>query len=198
MNHLAMTFQDDDKVSSFICTIGNSKYRLLPNDINMTRNYGEDHKVYKDSHIGEKGQQRTSKPSWRPNTSQVRVQLGIQEQSILDWTPRPHTESDFDDSYMVGKIISCGFHWHQSCFKIPSETTGIVKTNGPSESAWVLRHLLSGHGPCNFAWDSGPSCCVPPPVGARTKGALGRPPPWPPPLGCIRLSSRHLRRSGFA
>ena len=45
----------DDKVSSFICTIGNSKNRLLPNDINMTRNYGEDHKVYKDSHIGEKG-----------------------------------------------------------------------------------------------------------------------------------------------
>ena len=45
MNHLATTFQDDDKVSSFICTIGNSKNRLLPNDINMTRNYGEDHKV---------------------------------------------------------------------------------------------------------------------------------------------------------
>ena len=34
----------DDKVSSFICTIANSKNRLLPNDINMTRNYGEDHK----------------------------------------------------------------------------------------------------------------------------------------------------------
>ena len=79
LNHLATTFQDDDKVSSFICTINNSKNRLLPNDINMTRNYGEDHKIYKDSHIGEKGQQRTSKPSWRPNTSQVRVLLGIQE-----------------------------------------------------------------------------------------------------------------------
>jgi len=32
-NHLATTFQDDDnKASSFICTIGNSKNRLLPND----------------------------------------------------------------------------------------------------------------------------------------------------------------------
>jgi len=129
LNHLATTFQDDDKVSSFIGTIGNSKNRLLPNDINITRNYGEDHKIYKDSHIGEKGQQRTSKPSWRPNTSQVRVQLGIQEQSILDWTPRPLTESDFDDPYMVRKIISYGFQWHRSCFKIPSESTGIVKTN---------------------------------------------------------------------
>ena len=164
----------------------------------MTRNYGEDHKVYKDSHIGEKGQQRTSKPSWRPNTSQVRVQLRIQEQSILDWTPRPHTESDFDDPYMVGKIISYGCQWHRSCFKIPSESTGIVETSGPSESARVLHHLLLGHRPCNFVWDPGPSCCAPPPVGARPKGALRRPPPWPPPLGCIRLSSRHLRRSGFA
>ena len=133
-------------------------------------------KVYKDSHIGEKGQQRTSKPSWRPNTSQVRVQLGIQEQSILDWTPRPLTESDFDDPYMVRKIISYGFQWHRS----------------------LLRHFLLGHGPCNFAWDPGPSCCAHPPVGARPKGALGRPPPWLPPLGCIRLSSRHPRRSGFA
>ena len=118
-------------------------------------------KVYKDSHIGEKGQQRTSKPSWRPNTSQVRVQHGIQEQSVLDWTPRQHTESDFDDPYMVGKIISYGFQWHQSCFKIPAESTGIVETSGPSESARVLCHLLSGHKPCNFAWDPGPSCCAP-------------------------------------
>jgi hypothetical protein len=131
MNHLATTFQDDDKVSSFICTIGNSKNRLLPNDINMTRNYGVDHKVYKDSHVGEKGQQRTFKPSWRPNTSQVRVQLRIQEQSILDWTPRPHTESDFDDPYMVGKIISYGFQWRRYYFKIPYESTGIVETSGP-------------------------------------------------------------------
>ena len=67
---------------------------------------------YKDSHIGEKGQQTTSKPSWRPNTSQVRVLLGIQEQYILDWTPKPHTESYFDNPYMVGKIISYGFQWN--------------------------------------------------------------------------------------
>ena len=98
---------------------------------------------------------------------------------------------------MVGKIISYDFQWHRSCFKIPAESTRIVKTSGPSESARVLRHLLLGHGPCNFAWDPGPSCCAPPPVGACTKGALGRPPPWPPPLGCIRLSSRRLRRSGL-
>ena len=124
-------------------------------------------KVYKDSHIGEKGQQRTSKLSWRPNTSQVRAQLGIQEQSILDWTPRPLTESDFDDPYMVRKIISYGFQWHRSCFKITSKSMEIVETSKPSEFARVLRHLLSGHGPCNFAWDPGPSCCAPPPVGAH-------------------------------
>jgi hypothetical protein len=28
------------------------------------------------------------------------------EQSALDWTPRPHTKSDFDVPYMVGKIFS--------------------------------------------------------------------------------------------
>jgi hypothetical protein len=144
-----------------------------------------------------KGQQRMFKPSWRPNTSQVRVQLGIQEQSILDWMSRSHTESDFDDPYMVGKIISYGFQWYRSCFKIPSESAGIIETTGPSKSAKVLRHLLLGHRPCNFAWNPGPSCCAPPPIGARPKGALDRPPPWPSPLGCIRLSSRRPRRLGF-
>jgi hypothetical protein len=46
MNCLDTTIQADDKVSSFICTFGNSKNRLLPNVINLIRNHGEDYKVH--------------------------------------------------------------------------------------------------------------------------------------------------------
>lgn len=37
--------------------------------------------------------------------NKVRVHLAVQEQSILDWTPRPYMESDFNVLYMNEKII---------------------------------------------------------------------------------------------
>jgi hypothetical protein len=49
---------------------------------------------------------RDVQDTWRPNTTQLRVHLGVQEQSDLDWMPRPHTESDFDVPHMVRKISS--------------------------------------------------------------------------------------------
>jgi hypothetical protein len=49
---------------------------------------------------------RDVQDTWRPNTTQLRVHLGVQEQSAIDWTPRPHIESDFDVPHMVGKIFS--------------------------------------------------------------------------------------------
>ena len=42
---------------------------------------------------------------WRPNPSQVRVRLGLQEQRVVKWTRRSHIDSVFDDPHMVGKII---------------------------------------------------------------------------------------------
>jgi hypothetical protein len=49
---------------------------------------------------------RMSKPSWRSNPYQVRVHLGLQDQSVVKWTPKTHTDSVFNDPYMDGKIIS--------------------------------------------------------------------------------------------
>ena len=37
--------------------------------------------------------------------NQVRVRLGLQDQSALNWSPRTHPDPIFNDSYMVGKII---------------------------------------------------------------------------------------------
>jgi hypothetical protein len=41
-----------------------------------------------------------------PNPCQVRVHLGLQEQSVVKRMPRSHTDSIFDDPHMDGKIIS--------------------------------------------------------------------------------------------
>ncbi|WVZ83846.1 hypothetical protein U9M48_030943 [Paspalum notatum var. saurae] len=46
----------------------------------------------------------TSKSSWRPSPSRVRVCLGLQDPSTLKQGPRMHTDSVFDDPHMPGKI----------------------------------------------------------------------------------------------
>ena len=50
-------------------------------------------------------QARASKPSWRPDPSQVRVHLGLQEQFVIKRMPRSHTDSIFDDPDMDENII---------------------------------------------------------------------------------------------
>jgi hypothetical protein len=59
-------------------------------------------------HLGHhlRRQPRASKPSWRPTPCEVRVHLGLQEQSIVKQTPRLHMDFVFDDPYMDGNIIS--------------------------------------------------------------------------------------------
>jgi hypothetical protein len=42
----------------------------------------------------------------KPNSYQVRVYLGFQNQSVVKRTSRMHLDSVFDDPYMDGKIIS--------------------------------------------------------------------------------------------
>jgi hypothetical protein len=37
--------------------------------------------------------------------NQVRVRLRIQDQSTLNWSPRMHPDSVFDDPYMDGNLI---------------------------------------------------------------------------------------------
>jgi hypothetical protein len=52
-----------------------------------------------------RSQARASKPSWRLNPYQVRVHLGLQDQSIVKWTLRMHLDSVFYYPHMDGKII---------------------------------------------------------------------------------------------
>jgi hypothetical protein len=70
----------------------------------MIRNEGEDQGMRGEELGFGQGQQETSKTLGGP--IQLRLDLGVQEQSVLDWTPRPYMESDFDVLYMVGKIFS--------------------------------------------------------------------------------------------
>ena len=44
-------------------------------------------------------------PRWRPKATQVRVCLGLQNQSALNWSPKTHSDSVFDDPHIVGKLI---------------------------------------------------------------------------------------------
>ena len=42
---------------------------------------------------------------WRPKAIQVRVYLRFYDQSALNWSPRTHPDSVFNDPHMVGKLI---------------------------------------------------------------------------------------------
>jgi hypothetical protein len=53
-----------------------------------------------------RSQARAFKPSWRPNPYQVRVHLGLQDQSVVKRTHMTHLDFVVDDPYMDGKIIS--------------------------------------------------------------------------------------------
>ena len=48
---------------------------------------------------------RFESPRWRPSPTEVGVHLGFQDQSTLNWSPRMHPDSVFDDPYMDGKLI---------------------------------------------------------------------------------------------
>ena len=48
---------------------------------------------------------RFESPRWRLKTTQVRVYLGLQDQSTLNWSPRTHPDSVFDDQHIIGKLI---------------------------------------------------------------------------------------------
>jgi hypothetical protein len=78
-------------------------------------------------------------PRWRPKATQVRAQLGVQEQHTLKMTPRSHTESVLDVIYMVERE-----------FHIASISTGFrpkfVRSQQESSKEFDVQNL--------------PSCCV--------------------------------------
>ena len=83
------------EVSSFLSdTFHTFENRLLPNDVILLRNIGEGHKGLRGSGGGDDDQQG------RP--TRIRVCLGLQDQSALNWSPRTHPESVFDDPHMDG------------------------------------------------------------------------------------------------
>ena len=69
-------------------------------------------------------QEKASKPSWRPNLCQVRVQ----EQLVVKRMDRSHMDSVFDDPYIDGKMTSQNNQWIWFEVQIQPESIGIVKT----------------------------------------------------------------------
>jgi hypothetical protein len=61
---------------------------------------------------------------------QVRVHLGLQEQSVLKWTPSTNTNS-FSMFYIcTEKIKILPYQWYWFHVKVPSESTEIIETSG--------------------------------------------------------------------
>ena len=91
---------------------------------------------------------RAPQPRWRPKPIQLRVWSGVQEQSVLKWTPRLHTGSDLYVLYMDRKIISRRLERNQFQAQIHQESTEIVWGNWHLASVPALRCRLLIFGPC--------------------------------------------------
>ena len=74
----------------------------------------------------------------------------MEEQPDVNWTPRQHPKSEFDDPHMDGKIISWSFYWRWFQAQTHSESSGIVRGSWHPESVPVLRHRNLAFGPCIF------------------------------------------------
>jgi hypothetical protein len=72
---------------------------------------------------------RTFGSRWRYKPIRVHFSFGFQEQPVIKWAPKSHTESDLDVLYMDGKKISRSFQWHRFRVKIHPESTRIIKTS---------------------------------------------------------------------
>ena len=90
---------------------------------------------------------RVSKSRWRQESNSVRVSKVESQnnsssspvrnpgQSVMFWSPWPHTDSVLDVLYMDGKLRRHVFQRRRSHAKIPSESTGIIETSRRPESA---------------------------------------------------------------
>ena len=84
----------DYKVSSFQINLSSRfENKLLSNDLIIVRNHGDDDEEVGGGVWRRGGPARAANPSWRPNPSQARVCLGVQEQRVVKTTPRQHMES---------------------------------------------------------------------------------------------------------
>ena len=98
--------------SSFLSNVYyESENRLLPNDLIVLRNKGEDQQGRGEDRRG--GPARTSGSRWRPKPIRLRFSFGLQEQPKLKRTIRSYTESYLVTLDMDGKIISRRFQWNQ-------------------------------------------------------------------------------------
>jgi hypothetical protein len=101
---------------------------MLPNDLIVLRNEGEDQQGHGKDLGRRGGPARTSGSRWKHKPVRLRFSFGLQEQPVLKRTPMSHTESDLDVIYMDGKIISRSFQCNQFQAQIHLESTGIVCT----------------------------------------------------------------------
>jgi hypothetical protein len=102
---------------------------MLPNDLIVLRNEGEDQQGLGERPWRRGGPAWTSGSRWKTKPVRLRFSFGLQEQPVLKRTPMSHTESDLDVLYMDGNIISRSFQWNQFQAQIHPESTGIICTS---------------------------------------------------------------------
>jgi hypothetical protein len=85
---------------------------MLPNNLIVLRNEGENQQGRGEIPWRRGGPARTSRSRWKSKPVRLRFSFGLQEQPILKRTPMSHTESDLNVLYMDGKIISISFQWN--------------------------------------------------------------------------------------
>jgi hypothetical protein len=87
------------QVNSFLCSSAyNIESRLLPNDLIVLRNQGEDHRGQTEHQEGAR------EPRRHAREDDVRVQLGVQDHLVFKLTSRLHTTSVLDVLHMHGKL----------------------------------------------------------------------------------------------
>jgi hypothetical protein len=102
---------------------------MLPNDLIILRNEGEDQQGHGKRPWRRGGPARTSGSRWKSKPVRLRFSFGLQEQPVLKRTFMSYTESDLDVLYMDGKIILRSFQWNQFQAQIHLESTEIVYTS---------------------------------------------------------------------
>jgi hypothetical protein len=121
---------------------------MLPNDLIVLRNEGEDQQGHVERPLRRGGPAKMSGSRWKPKPVRLCFSFGLQEQPVLKRTPMSHTESDLDVLYMDGNIISISFQWNRFQAQIHPESTGIVCTSDIQNLFRCCDAVFWPDGPC--------------------------------------------------
>jgi hypothetical protein len=108
--------QLNHQVNSFLCSSAyNIESRLLPNDLIILSNQGEDHGGQTEHQGGAGEPRRCAREGGEPiqlEIAEFESNSGVQDHLIFKLTSRLHTTSVLDVLHMHGKLRRYPFQWH--------------------------------------------------------------------------------------